>query len=232
MHSIYCVSILVFIIVLSNSLKIQIGGCHVRCPRSSTGLFYRNRRISVTDNRAVVLKKSLMCVHLAPSLNTADLDRSGTLDSPLTDRKKEIKYPIGTKFFQCGQCKSAYIMNFTEIKSGSRVKCSVCSKVWFQSTDKLSEVTSTLSLKERGGDLTKSAGNLTNSAYSYGSSNEKVSIFIGDLPLEFTEKEVGDLFAEYGLLHMVVAKDQNKVSRGFAFIEVGIFLKKYLFAVY
>jgi hypothetical protein len=228
MYSIYFISILVFIIVLSNGLKIQIGGCHDRGPRSSTGLFYRNRRISVTGNRAVVLKNSLMHIHLAQSLNT-DLDRSGTLDSPLTDREKESKYPIGTKFFQCGQCKSAYIMNFTEIKSGSRVKCSVCSKVWFQSIDKLSEVTSTLSLKERGGDLTARAGNLTNNAYSYGSSNEKVSIFIGDLPLEFTEKEVGDLFAEYGLLHMVVAKDQNKVSRGFAFIEVGIFFKIFLY---
>ena len=49
---------------------------------------------------------------------------------------------------------------------------------------------------------------------------EKIDLFIGNLPFNFDENDLIDLFAEYGVVGVALVRDADKQSKGFAFIEV------------
>jgi RNA recognition motif-containing protein len=53
---------------------------------------------------------------------------------------------------------------------------------------------------------------------------DKVGVFVGNLPYTYTEKEIGDLFAEYGITNIALVKGTDGMSKGFAFIEVMLFV--------
>jgi RNA recognition motif-containing protein len=51
---------------------------------------------------------------------------------------------------------------------------------------------------------------------------DKVGVFVGNLPYTYTEKEIGDLFGEYGITNIALVRDNDGLSKGFAFVEVSI----------
>ena len=49
---------------------------------------------------------------------------------------------------------------------------------------------------------------------------DKFGIFVGNLPYTYEEKDLGDLFGEYGLTGITLVRDTEGRSKGFAFLEV------------
>eukprot|EP01036_Dinobryon_divergens_P023186 gene23186-31506_t len=48
---------------------------------------------------------------------------------------------------------------------------------------------------------------------------DKVGVFVGNLPYSYTEKEIGDIFAEYGVTNIALVRGPDGLSKGFAFVE-------------
>jgi RNA recognition motif-containing protein len=46
------------------------------------------------------------------------------------------------------------------------------------------------------------------------------TVFVGNLPFKYTEHDLDQLFAEYGVVDSVVIRDREQQSRGFGFVGV------------
>lgn len=51
---------------------------------------------------------------------------------------------------------------------------------------------------------------------------DRVEVFVGNIPYHYSEKEICDLFAEYGITNISLVRDENQKSKGFAFIEFAL----------
>ena len=49
---------------------------------------------------------------------------------------------------------------------------------------------------------------------------DRIGIFVGNLPYEYDEQNIGDLFGEYGVRQISLIRDPEGLSKGFAFVEV------------
>lgn len=47
-------------------------------------------------------------------------------------------------FASCGTCQASYILDPADLGDGRRVKCAVCSNIWFQSVSRLEKLTVSL----------------------------------------------------------------------------------------
>lgn len=127
-----------------------------------------------------------------------------------------------THYIQCSFCKSAYIVDLNKFDKDFKVRCSVCGKVWFQRRDlvfALNESRQTLvPLSE---DKVRAAQDLIAQKKSPRAAlSNKVSVFVGNLPLSYNENDILDLFAEYGVVQVSMGRVTPGVQKGFAFIEV------------
>ena len=166
----------------------------------------------------------------------ADLPDAAVLDAPVAvvaaaapsrpNNKDNLKlaalepaYPDGTSYIMCSSCKAAFLMTEEGLKKRSlRVRCCVCDKTWFQTSERL--------LKTDGMHHLQ---NMTQEKIDEvrGSMNERqwvktkgIGIFVGNLPYTYEEKEIGDIFGEYGLIGISLVRDNEGQSKGFAFLEV------------
>lgn len=187
-------------------------------------------------------------------VNDVKLDAISTVKS-LADA---VKQPDGASYIMCSSCKTAYVMSENEIGKkgiihtyhlptniltytcvGLRVRCGVCEKEWYQTTERL--------LKTDGNNI---LANMTEikvvelqaainaQQWPKNPKIDKIGVFIGNLPYTYTEKELGEIFAEYGvtgasltshsrarsLAHLItgisLVRDAEQNSKGFAFVEV------------
>jgi predicted Zn finger-like uncharacterized protein len=127
-----------------------------------------------------------------------------------------------THYIQCSFCKSAYIVDLNKFDKDFKVRCGVCGKVWFQRRDLVYALNeSKQALVPLSEDKVKAAQELIaqNKSPRAALSN-KVSVFVGNLPLSYNENDILDLFAEYGVVQVSMGRVTPGVQKGFAFIEV------------
>lgn len=125
-------------------------------------------------------------------------------------------------YCQCSQCKTAYEVSDDIIgKKGKLVRCSVCGKVWFQSHQRLLKRDSKMCLVDVPNESLEAlrSSKSGNSAAKH-IRPRKIEAFIGNLPPHFEEKDLLELFAEYGVLALSVARNPDGQNKGFAFIQV------------
>ena len=170
------------------------------------------------------------------SYNTNALTRGITRISPRPDfvlRSENIageSVPVASKstdsvtktFCLCTVCKTAYLIDAAKLGAkGSRVECSVCGKDWFQTPERLLKTGEQTFLSPLPQAKIREVKRiLADSNVPKYPRVDKIGIFVGNLPYTFTEKELELLFAEYGLTNVVVVRDKEQQSKGFAFIEV------------
>jgi predicted Zn finger-like uncharacterized protein len=125
-------------------------------------------------------------------------------------------------YCQCSQCKTAYEVSDDVIgKKGKLVRCSVCDKVWFQSQQRLLKRDSkTFLVDVPHENLETLRSSKSGSAAVKHLRPRKNEAFIGNLPPHFEEKDLLELFAEYGVLALSVVRDTDGQNKGFAFIQV------------
>merc|ERR1711871_981579 len=101
------------------------------------------------------------------------------------------------------------------------VCCGVCGKEWFQSgarvltTDKLNYLTG---MTEKKVSDIRRAVDLKN--WPRFPRVDKIGVFVGNLPYNYDEDEIGQIFAEYGITNISLIRDPSGLSKGFAFVEV------------
>ena len=145
-----------------------------------------------------------------------------------TEPKKDEDYeeiPPGTQYIMCTTCKTAYIFGEKDLdkQKGKRVKCSVCEREWFQSTERLMETNDIHFLRKMPvSRVTEIKKIISEKNYPRYPRVDKVGVFVGNLPYAFTEEEIGDIFGEYGITNIALVRDNEGKSKGFAFVEVYI----------
>eukprot|EP01032_Pedospumella_encystans_P013783 gene13783-15854_t len=106
-------------------------------------------------------------------------------------------------------------------RTGSRVVCSVCNRDWFQTTSSLLKAGNAalvLSMPPEQVEQAKrnAAGNFARYIHK-----TKATVFVGNLPTTYTEKDIEEIFAEYGILSTQLIRDKTDgTSKGFAFLEI------------
>lgn len=133
-----------------------------------------------------------------------------------------VRQPKGTSYFMCSVCKTAYIAD-TKIlgNKGSKVKCGVCEKEWFQTIDRLLKTDENQVLETMPTSAIREVKRIIadRNVPKY-PRVPKHSIFVGNLPYNYVEKDILDLFAEYGVTSISLVRDPEGLSKGFAFLEV------------
>jgi predicted Zn finger-like uncharacterized protein len=142
----------------------------------------------------------------------------------LTSEKGAVKYEEdGTMYIMCSQCKSSYVYDeevFGNSK-GRKVECGVCGKEWFQSgarvltTDNSNYLTGMTETK-----MTEIRRAVEMRNWPRFPKVDKIGVFVGNLPYNYDEQEIGDIFAEYGITNISLVRDPSGLSKGFAFVEV------------
>jgi len=134
-----------------------------------------------------------------------------------------ITQPNPATYISCSACKTNYLMAESDLgKKGIRVRCSVCDKEWFQTTDRLMTTDDKLSAIRNmtASSIADVKRVLSQRNWPKYQRVEKFDVFVGNLPYTYEEKELGELFAEYGVTGISLVKDPNGMSKGFAFIEI------------
>jgi hypothetical protein len=113
-------------------------------------------------------------------------------------------------------------MNESElIKRGLRVRCSLCEKEWFQSIERLMQTDDVHYVQKMSDSKVSEVQKiLAEKNYPKYPKVDKVGVFVGNLPYSYTEKEIGDIFAEYGVTNIALVRGADGLSKGFAFVEV------------
>jgi predicted Zn finger-like uncharacterized protein len=122
----------------------------------------------------------------------------------------------------CANCKTSYIVSQNDLgKRGARLKCNVCENNWYQTIERLMKTDSSHYIK----DMTESKINEVKRIIADKNTPkyprvDKVGIFVGNIPYDFGDKDIGDLFGEYGVTNLALVRDNEGQSKGYAFLEV------------
>lgn len=127
------------------------------------------------------------------------------------------------QFIKCRYCHASYLYPSYTYQPGTTARCSCCLStfrlgsthiVFNESREAFTPITETMVYDLR--ELRASPG------YELSTFRRpRITLFVGGLPLSYTDKEFADLFAEYGLMSANVVKDRmTGVSKGFGFVEV------------
>jgi predicted Zn finger-like uncharacterized protein len=147
--------------------------------------------------------------------------------APATNATTTIFHPHGTSYCMCSFCKTAYIISVNDIGlKGRKVGCSVCNKEWYQTVDKLMKTDDsnylTVLSESKIKDVQRIIADRNTPRYPR---TDRVEVFVGNLPYHYTEDDIGALMGEYGINGVTLVKDQTGQSKGFAFIEVSLYLE-------
>lgn len=181
-----------------------------------------------------VRSKARTCQYFPLHINRA-LDMN--TDAPVTPTSKLASqmllgtesgnkyYPMGTTYCQCSLCKTAYLVDVEILGSkGLKLMCNVCKKDWFQTSERLLTTDDMHFLMPmpaiKVDEVKKILAEKNIPKYPR---VDKIGIFVGNLPYKYTEEDITNLFAEYGLTDITLVRDAEQQSKGFAFIEVMAF---------
>lgn len=153
-------------------------------------------------------------------IGSASLDAKKELES-VASQPKVLDNSERTYCF-CSRCKSAFFMDVSELgRPGRRVMCGVCNRDWYQTTDSLLKTgNAALILPMPSEQVEQAKRNAAGNFVRY-NHKTKATVFVGNLPTSYTEKNIEDIFAEYGILSTQLIRDRTDgTSKGFAFLEV------------
>ena len=112
------------------------------------------------------------------------------------------------RYISCGSCKSIYMYpSFKDLERaigtrGTRVKCSVCEKLWFQSLERVGKMdsqSSTLPIsRERADEMRRF---IRDNNWVRSQKGDKVDLFVGNVPYDYDED---DICKGYVLNHGVI----------------------------
>ena len=141
----------------------------------------------------------------------------------LSQSSPELVEKPPTRYVQCAACKSSYVIDMTNMETDFKARCSVCSKVWFQRRDLILTLNETTQeLIPISNEAVAAAKNLIAMKRSpRGALVNRTTIYVGNLPLIYNEKDILDIFAEYGVVNINTGK--SFTGCGFAFLEVTSF---------
>jgi DNA-directed RNA polymerase subunit RPC12/RpoP len=147
-----------------------------------------------------------------------------------TEQSRTSETPLNTPYCICPQCKSAYFLkekHLAEAYSRSRnvaliMRCSLCSKEWFQDLSRISVANDSMIFQDIDEDQQNEIrAKLMTVPYLRGSPvPPKYSLFVSNIPSEYTRIDFAELFAEYGILNAFLVCDYQQQSRGFGFVHV------------
>jgi predicted Zn finger-like uncharacterized protein len=163
----------------------------------------------------------LKTIEMANSTAARPTETSASALAPVIENI--IRHPANTSYFMCGACKASYLATDQRLLTGRgmKVRCGICEKEWFQTPDrvlKTDEVTDLETMSNKSvNDLKRVLADRNWPKYPR---INKQGIFVGNLPYTFDEKEIADLFSEYGLTSVSLVRDNEGQSKGFAFVEV------------
>ena len=131
----------------------------------------------------------------------------------------EPAFPDGTSYIMCSSCKAAFLMTEEGLKKRSlRVRCCVCDKTWFQTSERLLKTDGMHHLQNMNQEkIDEIRGSMNERQWV---KTKGIGIFVGNLPYTYEEKEIGEVFGEYGLIGISLVRDNEGQSKGFAFLEV------------
>ncbi|KAA8492765.1 29 kDa ribonucleoprotein A, chloroplastic [Porphyridium purpureum] len=170
--------------------------------------------------------------------------QSSDSDDDSSGRDPVISGPVMT---ECGQCGAIYEIDHTILgRRGSRVKCAVCSHVWFQQTRTLKPVVvpegkelvdypedkaremrdgsrGNRRASSNGPDRRQNSGG-TDRRSAGGRGGPRFSqhtVFLGNLPFSADEAQLEDLCrGKASVTSVKVMRDEEGKARGFAFVNV------------
>ena len=96
----------------------------------------------------------------------------------------EPALPDGTSYIMCSSCKAAYLMTDDALKKRSlRVKCMVCDKTWFQTSERLLKTDNMHHLQPMNDDKVAETRSAMNERQFFKSKG--IGIFVGNLPYTY-----------------------------------------------
>ena len=96
----------------------------------------------------------------------------------------EPALPDGTSYIMCSSCKAAYLMTDDALKKRSlRVKCMVCDKTWFQTSERLLKTDNMHHLQPMNDEKVAETRSVINERQFFKSKG--IGIFIGNLPYTY-----------------------------------------------
>eukprot|EP01040_Poterioochromonas_malhamensis_P002835 gene2835-3019_t len=108
-----------------------------------------------------------------------------------------------------------------EKEKGSRVKCSVCQKEWYQSFERLPTTSKAVYLTDLQEEKIKEVKRIISETNVPKYPRiDRHEIFVGSIPFSYSDANLAELFAEYGIVNSYIVKDQQQNSRGFGFVEL------------
>lgn len=156
---------------------------------------------------------------MVPSLSAASHPKIGL---PMLGTQPEVLSSGDRTYCFCSRCKSAFFMNEAELgKTGSRVICGICNRDWFQTTNSLLKAGNAALILPMPPEQIEQAKRNAAGNFARYNHKAKATVFVGNLPTSYTEKDIEELFAEYGILSTQLIRDKTDgTSKGFAFLEV------------
>ncbi|KAJ1635608.1 hypothetical protein T492DRAFT_964632 [Pavlovales sp. CCMP2436] len=121
-------------------------------------------------------------------------------------------------FAVCTRCGAAYDVDMAMFKGkGAKVKCSVCTNVWFQLTERLVERPEAFELLPYPEERMTGRPDVLDAPKAGGS----INIYVGNMPFSLTDFELAKMFEEYGTVTRIMLKrDEIGRSKGFGFVEM------------
>mmetsp|Transcript_19552 Transcript_19552/g.23739 ORF Transcript_19552/g.23739 Transcript_19552/m.23739 type:complete len:200 (-) Transcript_19552:107-706(-) len=127
-------------------------------------------------------------------------------------------------FIKCGNCGAAYPMTSADLPNGgSRVKCSVCGNIWYQTPDRLNNLFDGFDL-EPFPESERERYQRPRPPAPVRRRGEGVSIFIANLAFEASEHDLIELFGSFvnGDLppDATIVRAEDGRSKGFGFVTL------------
>lgn len=174
--------------------------------------FTINRSVSSCGN--VRSQKRLLSQRIMSSADSSSLMQCAVLDS-------NPHAPVGSRFCFCSVCRSAFLFSASQLESkGNLVRCSICEKEWYQSTDRLQRSDELDYFTFLSEDHVSTVKNTLKENKKIKNTRNKFEVFVGNIPTSWQEKDLLDIFADYGILSVTLSRDSFGECKGFGFVEV------------
>eukprot|EP00613_Pedinella_sp_CCMP2098_P001850 CAMPEP_0171629658 /NCGR_PEP_ID=MMETSP0990-20121206/22338_1 /TAXON_ID=483369 /ORGANISM="non described non described, Strain CCMP2098" /LENGTH=164 /DNA_ID=CAMNT_0012198425 /DNA_START=186 /DNA_END=680 /DNA_ORIENTATION=+ len=128
-------------------------------------------------------------------------------------------------YVQCGKCKAVYSISLETLGKGKKMACGLCSHSWWQTADRMQDLREGWKMADmpqpRMDQIKSNMLQGRSPNFVPGKAKGEATIFIGNLPFDFSESDITEMFAGYGAVASVtLVHHENGQSKGYAFVEM------------
>eukprot|EP00903_Cladosiphon_okamuranus_P009820 g9333.t1 len=121
----------------------------------------------------------------------------------------------GDSYVKCGKCQACYPMDLEVLGRGRIIECSVCGNKWFQTAERALTLTENFLMKDWTEERTRDAAESVKRFAGF-------ELFVGNIPLSVSEKDLGAIFGNFGEIKSAsLVTDNNGASKGYGFVKMG-----------